>query len=107
MYYSPAEATREIKNRLRSGGKIIFTAHAEEQMQLFDRCIDGQEVTAAIRSGAVRKAGEEINGEYRYRIESNLNGGIAVIVEIPDGNLFVIVITTFRQIKKKLKKVRR
>jgi len=105
MYYSPQDATKEIKNRLRNGGRIIFTYHAEDEMD--DDCIDDLEITAAIKSGSVRNAGKEKDGEYTYKIESNLSGGIAVIVAIPDEEPNVIVVTTFRQPGKKLKKVRR
>lgn len=105
MYYSPQDATREIRVRLRNGGVIIFTYHGEDEM--FDDCIDDQEINTAIRNGSVREAGKEEGGEYRYKIETNLSGGIAVVVEIPDGNPHVIVVTTFRQPGKKLKKVRR
>ena len=62
MYYSPKEATREIKRRLREGGTIVFTYHGEDEMD--DDFIDDQEITAAIRSGSVREAGREQDGEY-------------------------------------------
>jgi hypothetical protein len=103
MYYSPAEATREIKKRIRNGAVIVFTTHLEDQM--CDRHIDGQEVETAIKSGSVRTPGELKNDEYRYKIESNLNGGIAVVVEIPEDDPSVIVITTFRPPKKKIRRV--
>jgi hypothetical protein len=99
MYYSPSDATREIKKRLHSGAEIIFIEHAEDQMCA--RHIDGQEVMTALKSGTVRMPGEIKNGEYRYRIESNLNGGVVVVVEIPDEDPNVIVITTFPLPKKK------
>jgi len=105
MYYSPQEATNEIRRRLRDGGAIIFTYHAEDEME--DDFIDDQEITAAIRSGSVREKGREESGEFTYKIETKLNGGIAVVVAIPDDDPNVIVVTTFRQLGKKLKKVRR
>lgn len=99
MYYSPADATREIKKRLRNGAAIIFIQHAEDQMCA--RHIDGQEVETAIKSGTVRTPGELKDGEYRYKIESSLSGGIAVVVEIPKDDPNVVVITTFALPKKK------
>jgi len=99
MYHSPADATREIKKRLRNGAEIIFTQHAEDQM--CDRHIDGQEVKTAIKSGVVRTPGEFNNDEYSYKIESNLCGGIAVVVGIPEDNPALVVITTFSLPKKK------
>jgi hypothetical protein len=98
MYYSPTDATREIKKRLRNGAEVIFTPHAEDQM--CDRRIDGQEVVTAIKSGVVRTPGEFKDNEYRYKIESNLSGGIAVVVEIPEDDPNIVVITTF-PLKKK------
>lgn len=99
MYYSPNDATNEIKKRLRNGGVVVFIPHAEVQM--CKRKIDGQEVVATLLSGVVRTPGELIKGEYRYKVESNLNGGIAVAVEIPEDDPKVIVITVFRPTKRK------
>lgn len=93
MYYSSNDATNEIKKRLKSGGQVVFIPHAEVQM--CKRHIDGQEVIAALRSGVVRTPGELTKGEYRYRVESNLNGGIAVAVEIPEDDPNLIVVTVF------------
>lgn len=98
MYYSPADATREIKRRLLNGAEVVFIPHAEVQM--CERHIDGQEVVTVIKSGTVRTPGELQDSEYRYKIESNLNRGIAVVVEIPEDNPNLIVITTFRPRKK-------
>lgn len=99
MYYSPNDATNEIKKRLRNGGDVVFIRHAEDQM--CERNIDGQEVMVALRSGVVRTSGELVKGEYRYKVESNLNGGIAVAVEIPEGAPNVIVVTVFSPTRRK------
>lgn len=91
MYYSPSDATNEIKKRLRHGGVVVFTRHAEDRMS--ERHIDGLEVMTALRSGTVRTPGELKDGEHRYKVESSLNGGIAVVVEIPESNSDLIAIT--------------
>ena len=99
MYYSPNDATNEIKKRLNDGGQVVFIPHAEVQM--YKRHIDGQEVMSALRSGVVRTPGELKNSEYRYKVESNLNGGIAVAVEIPEDTPNLIVVTVFCLTKRK------
>lgn len=99
MYYLPADATNEIKKRLRESGQVVFIQHAEGRM--CKRDIDDQEAVMALRSGAVRVPGELKDGEYRYKVESNLNGGIMVVVEIPEGNLIIIAITVMSSKKRK------
>lgn len=93
MYYPPHEASREIKSRLKQGGVIVFTPHAEKQM--LKRRIDAQEVNTAIRSAFVSTAGEQVRGEYRYKLASNLSGGLYVVVELPDDNPDIIIVTIF------------
>ena len=99
MYYSPSDATNAIKNRLKNGGQVVFISHAEKQMR--KRHIDGQEVMSALRSGVVRTPGELKYSEYRYKVESNLNGGIAVAVEIPEDTPNLIIVTVFPLPKRK------
>ena len=103
MYYLPADATKEIKRRLRNGADIVIVPHARTQMM--DRCIDDLEVSTAIRSGVVSTPAELKDDEYRYKIESNLNGGIAVVLEMPEENPNIIIITTFRPKKKNTRKL--
>lgn len=98
MYYSPSDATNEIKKRLRNFGEVVFIPHANDQMDA--RVIDDLEATMALRSGAVRTPGELRNGEYRYIVESDLNG-VAVVVEIPDASPNLIVITVIKLNKRK------
>lgn len=94
MCYSPSDATNEIKRRIKNGGEVVFIPHLEERMN--ERHIDGLDVMTCLRSGVVRKVAEIIDNECRYKVESNLNGNIAVVVEIPDDNPCVVVITTFK-----------
>lgn len=77
----------------------MFIQHAEGRM--WERDVDDQEAVMALRSGAVRVAGEQKDGEYRYKVESNLNGGITVVVEIPEGDFVVIAITVMNSKKRK------
>lgn len=76
----------------------MFIQHANDRMG--ERDIDDQEATMALRSGAVLTPGESNNGEYRYKVESNLNG-VAVVVEIPEDNPNLIVITAIALKKRK------
>lgn len=99
MYYSPSDATNEIKKRLRNGGVVVFVHHAEDRMS--ERHIDDQEAMTALKSGAVCTPGELKDGEYRYKVESSLNGGIAVVVAIPENNPDLIAITAMSLKKRK------
>lgn len=77
----------------------MFIPHARDRK--IERHIDDLEATTALRSGTVCTPGELKDGEYRYKVESNLNGGIAVVVEIPENNPDLIVITAISLKKKK------
>lgn len=77
----------------------MFIQHSEDRM--CERHIDDQEAVMALRSGAVRVSGELKDGEYRYKVESNLYGGIMVVVEIPEDNPNVIAITAMSSKKRK------
>ena len=97
MYYSPIDATREIKRRAKDSGNVAFTEHAEDQMQ--ERQINTSEVLRALRSGVVRIPGEVgEHGDYCYRIEAQMGKETLMsVVCIPKGDPSLLVITAFRK----------
>jgi len=94
MCYSPSDATNEIKKRLSAGSQnVYFCSHAQDRM--YQRDIDDKQIISALRSGRVVAVENTENGECRYKVQSNLNGGITVMVEIPCASSNIIVITTW------------
>lgn len=97
---SPSEATKEVKKRMKFNASVVFTRHATERM--LERNIDDTEVYACLRSGVVKTSPELRSNDYHYRVESNLHGGITVLVVIPSDDPNIILVTVLPRKKKKL-----
>ena len=95
MYYTPADATREIRRRIEIGGMQI-TIHATEQMA--DRDIDRNDVKKCLKHGSVISADFNAGHQdwtYRVSRRMNLQTTLIVVVALPDDDPINLVVTAF------------